>query len=305
MSQQERSDAGGDSSIKAFGDFATKYEKGTGGTTRYIAQRLMERSPPFLDGSVILDNACGTGIVVEEVQNTILSSPDTAKDNIKIQVYAADAATQMVDILRAKANHAESHGTWPNISSVRIEAVPAENLDESIVPSNSITHSYMNFGLFFCFDPIKAAQHIYRSLAPKGTALVTCWADFGYLGGMRKTEKVLNPGGEDFKMPFGDQWEDPSYIKTVLCQAGFAEENVKVIQQESFFRGNDLEDLADLQANLFSMLVKGKQSIWNTEEAKRKWIDQLREIIPHEQSFVQESNGVATRMLANIAICTK
>ena len=156
----------------AWSSFASRYEKGTGGTTRHIARHLANLCPPFTPNSVVLDNACGTGIMTEEVQRILTNQHDA-----KVKVYAADAAKAMTQMFKVKQAKAKESGSWPNIAEVSIHHIPAEGLHESVVPTESITHSYMNFGLFFCTDPVKAAGHIYRSLAPGGTAFVTSWAD--------------------------------------------------------------------------------------------------------------------------------
>jgi len=41
----------GSHAVSAFANFANKYEKGTGGTTRYIARKLILMSLPFTDDS--------------------------------------------------------------------------------------------------------------------------------------------------------------------------------------------------------------------------------------------------------------
>ncbi|KAJ9655648.1 hypothetical protein H2198_005546 [Neophaeococcomyces mojaviensis] len=304
MSQNADINEKGNESVFAFASFAEKYEKGTGGATRYVAQRLVSMSPPFSDGSVVLDNACGTGIVTEEIQRHLQSTTQGTDGNINVQVYGADAAPPMVEIFQAKVKHAKENGTWPNLKIVSLRTVPAEELDETIVPSNSITHSYMNFGLFFCTDPVKAAGHIYRSLAPGGTAFITSWADLGYINAMRKTEKSCDPDSAELRMPFDEQWENPAYVKEVLQKAGFEQDNIKVVQEDSFFRAKDMNEMASLHTDLFTMLIRGPKG-WASEDARKQWTSKLIEFLSTDDHFIQEENGVATRMRANVAICKK
>ncbi|KAJ9660909.1 hypothetical protein H2198_002254 [Neophaeococcomyces mojaviensis] len=289
--------------VAAFANYANKYEKGTGGATRYIAQRLMSMSPAFTNDSTVLDNACGTGIVTEEIHKRISFTSSPA--NTKITVVAADAAAPMIDNLNSKIKHVEGTAAWLNIGSISTHVVPAESLDSTIVPSDSITHSYMNFGLFFCSDAIKAAEHIYRSLAPGGTAFVTTWKDLGYLNAVRKTEKACNPGGENFNMPFSAQWEDGEYVKDLLVRSGFAKENVKVVQEESFMRFEAVQEMARTLTESFTMLIRGQKG-WQSDEVKNEWESKLSENLVEDEHFIQDGeNGVAIRMMANIAVCTK
>lgn len=304
MSQSKDANERVVSSVSAFSDFAKKYERGTGGTTRYIAQRLIDMSPPFLNGSVVLDNACGTGLVTEVIQQHILSVSDEAQRSAKIRLYAADAAPPMIDVFRAKQKDAEASGMWPNIGPVSVQLTPAENLDEEVVPSNSITHSYMNFGLFFCSDPIKAAQHVYRSLAPGGTAFITSWADLGYIHALKKVDRDFSKDGVESPMPFSAQWEDPAYLKDVLHRSGFAEDKIKVVQEGSFFRAKDFQELAELQTDLALCLVRKPEERPDDDEvfARR---EKLLSYMDDDNHYIKEENGVATKMLANVAICTK
>lgn len=285
--------------VDAWSDFADRYEKGIGGTTRYVAKSLMKQSPPFSKGSVVLDNACGTGIVTDEVQEHLKSQPD-----VIIKVYAADAAAQMVQVLNTKVEKAKNDGSWPNIADIVTHVVPAEELDDSKVPSETITHAYMNFGIFFCKDAYKAAGNVYRALAPGGTAFFTTWADLGYEDFFRKTEGICNPGNENFVLPFAQAWKKPEYVASFLHDAGFSEANVEVYQQPSFFRAENIEALAELQVVLFAALIRGPGGFANDDE-KNLWKKTLAEQIVKDDHFVQEADGVAIKMLANVAICVK
>lgn len=285
--------------VDAWSSFADRYEKGIGGTTRYVAKRLIEQSPPFSSESVVLDNACGTGVVTEEIQAHL-----EAQSDIKVRVYAADAAPQMVQVLKSKAEQARNNATWPNIADLSTHVIPAEELDESIVPSSSVTHAYMNFGIFFCSDALKAAQHIHRVLKPGGTAFVTTWADLGYDGFMRETEKVCNPGNENFELPFAPEWHDPEYANILFPQAGFSKEKIKVFQQPSYFRAKDIEEMTTLHTELFGALIRGKEG-FKDEESKMLWRKTLAENMVKDEHYLQEENGIAIKMLANVAICTK
>jgi len=294
----------GSSAASAFGSFAEKYERGTGGATRHIARRLVSMSPPFSHGSIVLDNACGTGIVTEEIQRHVSSTYKGSDRDVSIKVIGADPAAPMVEVFQQKSKHAKANAAWPNVASLSLHTVAAEDLNEAIAPSNSVTHSYMNFGLFFCTNPAKAAEHVYRSLAPGGTAYLTCWADLGYLNAMQKVEKECNPDNPTLELPFGHKWEDPAYIKDVLHKSGFSEQNVKVVQEDSFYRAENLNEVARLLAELF-LVLKGNSTGWSSEDAKSNWTTKLAEYLAEDEHFITDENGVAIRMLANVAICKK
>lgn len=281
------------------------YEKSVGGATRDIAQKLISVSPPFTSSSKILDNATGTGIMLEEIQKHI-SSTDSSS-TLKLPVVAADVAPAMIDCLNAKLKQVQSTNSWPNLGPVTTHAVPAEQLDESIVPDNSITHAYMNFGLFFCNDALQAASHIHRALSAGGTAHITSWNHIGYLAPIQQTHRELYPDGREVKMPFSEDWLHPSYNHELLVKAGFKQENVKVDQTETFMRHTSLQVSAAILTGMFTPLIKGPQG-WESEEAKTVFTKKLAENLGACKDFIDESaqgKGVGTRMIANVAVCTK
>lgn len=147
----------------AFGSMAEIYERSSAGAHRTIARKLMFLSPESTSSSQVLDNATGTGFVIEELQRHIsCNMPDW---DIKI-VIAADAATPMIQYLNAKLARMRSTGALSNLDSVKTYTVRAEELSAAVVPNDTITHSYMSFGIFFCTGPRLAAFNIHRSTAP-------------------------------------------------------------------------------------------------------------------------------------------
>lgn len=294
----------GDAAVTGFANLADKYEHGTGGFTREVARKVMSMSPPFTNNSKVLDNATGTGIVVEEIQKHISATNPNSNSHIQIPVIAADAAQPMIDHLNAKLKHVEANNAWPNLNLVTTHAVPAEQLDERVVPSGSITHAYMNFGIFFCSDPVQAASHMYRSLAPGGTAVITTWHDLGNTS-VHQTHKQLYPEEPDIKMPFSEQWEDPIYVRELLVKAGFEESKIRVVQENTYMRHATLREMAATKTDLFTALIKGLDG-WKSEEAKEAFTKRLAENLLECDSFSDEgSEGVKLKMVANIAICTK
>ncbi|KAL4963690.1 class I SAM-dependent methyltransferase [Aspergillus stella-maris] len=83
----------------AFDKASDVYERLTGGCTRELAKYLLALEPKQSSSSVILDNACGTGILASEALRRFESGAS------KPRVFAADLAPSMVDKFRAKAEH--------------------------------------------------------------------------------------------------------------------------------------------------------------------------------------------------------
>ena len=274
-----------------FNAVARFYETAVGQVTRQIADSLVKLSPPFSGESKILDNATGTAIVVEEIQARIAAEcPD-----IKVLTIATDYAEAMINICREKA--AQQPTPFPNLD-LSFKVVAAEDIDDTIIPDNSITHSYMNFALFHCGDSAKAAKHIYRSLAPGGTAFITSWADPGYLNAIDKTE--IKP----VEFPFSKEWETPSYNKKMLTNAGFDEDKVEVKQEDCLFRAPSVEELAKILYGLVRMM-SGRQGEPIDEVVKKDWIERMIGHLENDEHAVRSENEFAMRMTANLVICKK
>lgn len=300
MSANEQNPHGA-ANVARFSNLAEKYEKGISSTTRPVAARLIALSPPFTDQSRILDNACGPGVVTEEIQRFIASKGP--QNGLKIPVIAADAAPPMIQAFNAKI--AQAKDSWPNIGSIKTYAIPAEGLDESVLPTDTITHAYMNFGLFFCTDPVKAASHIYRSLVPGGQAFITSWNDLGYDNAVRKTEGVHNPVNRNFKMPFSDDWRKPEYVKEMLVKAGFDTDKVDVRVEDSLWRRRDAQEMAQIVADVVITILRGRTS-WESDAIRDEWTATLAKFLQEEDQVVENGeNGFVVRMKANIAICKK
>lgn len=80
-----------------FNKLGEDYERFTSGTTRLIAHHLAVHSEPIKEDSVILDNASGPGILVEEVISNL-------PDHVKPQIKAVDLSPALIDVLRHKAD---------------------------------------------------------------------------------------------------------------------------------------------------------------------------------------------------------
>lgn len=80
-----------------------------------MARRLVRMSPPFTSRSVILDNATGTGIVIEETQNHVSSGHP--ESDMKIPVFAVDATKSMVDYLNNKIEQNQAYNALAESAS--------------------------------------------------------------------------------------------------------------------------------------------------------------------------------------------
>ncbi|KAK2754854.1 hypothetical protein FQN54_006747 [Arachnomyces sp. PD_36] len=245
-----------------FDKMAERYERFTGGCTREIAQFILSQPPAVDSSSVVLDNACGTGIITKDILSDFPSA-----DGQRPKIHAVDISSAMVSNI---AGVAKAKG-WDNGSDglVGSSVMDAQDLTFS---DNTFTHSYTNFGIFFVPEPEKAAGHIYRTLKPGGRAYVTSWAKLGYLPAILGAQKAVRPDSEEWSLPFGKEWFREEKLREVMVAGGFEAGKVQVVRKTTFYCGEDYEDLIDiLKMGFGEHVTKG----WSEEE-KEKWELEVR-----------------------------
>ncbi|EXJ55324.1 hypothetical protein A1O7_08251 [Cladophialophora yegresii CBS 114405] len=72
-----------------FNSYARKYEENTGGATRVVVHHLAKISSPLASGARLLDNACGTGIMIDEV--LALINDRDVKESIRVTAVGRSA----------------------------------------------------------------------------------------------------------------------------------------------------------------------------------------------------------------------
>ena len=127
-----------------------------GECSQIVVDSVLERLPTAPSGAVIHDNACGTGVVFEQ----ILSKEHPPG----IKVEATDVNEHFV---AGAAQVAKQHA-WPVSTAV----MSAQKLD---FPNNHFDRSFTNFAFHCLGDSDKAAQEVYRTLKPGGIAAATIW----------------------------------------------------------------------------------------------------------------------------------
>src|SRR5256885_11691603 len=148
-----------------------------------VARNVIQRTPPLTSESVILDNACGPGIITGEIIKH--TQPNTTPE-----FFAADYSSAMIEQLRKH--------DWA--SKVNAEVLDAQDLK---LPDDKFTHSFTNFAVMAFPDPLKAAKHIYRTLKPGGTAALTTWKKTGYMIVFHDAQRKGKPDSRFLQTPFG------------------------------------------------------------------------------------------------------
>ena len=275
-----------------FSKKASEYERSTGGATRVTAKYLANLISPVPSDIKILDNATGTGVVVEELLNGI--KDDDARDSVSFT--AVDAAPGMIDVLKAKA---QSGGAWKiRDNQLHAEPLAAEDLDP--LPSDNFNYSFTVFGFQFFKDPDKAAGHVYRTLKPGRTAFITAWADLGYMAAIDSAAKAMKK--QTPKLPFGDEWFTQEHLVKLLKGAGFAD--VQVHQKDSIYTADSRMDLAERLTGSLGPLLKMQG--WSEKEVENFPHEMARALGSYGKEELEIDTGeVRMTMVANVAMCKK
>ncbi|OAL54523.1 S-adenosyl-L-methionine-dependent methyltransferase [Pyrenochaeta sp. DS3sAY3a] len=276
--------------LEHFSTLAANYEATTGGCTRELARHLVDILPPVTPDSKILDNACGNGIVAQEL---LYKNPSTTLD-----ITATDGAAPMV----ALARHAIL-AINPD-TKLTTEVMPGEALG---FPDNSFSHSITNQGILFFKDGDQGAREIYRTLQPGGTAIVTSWSKLGYLSPVHAAQQAVRPFDPLFRLPISDAWFTPAHLEKVLKDAGFTD--VTLHETSVWYAAPSVEAFTNGIVGLFSTISAG----WSEGEKElfRSTFAEVagREVVGVKRDVAGKSGEtvdmVGVEMVAIVAVARK
>lgn len=271
----------------AFNKSSDVYERMTGGCTREVAKFLLMLSPKVDSSSVILDNACGTGIMTEEI---LSRSPDAHP-----KVFAADIAPAMIANFKDKA----TRKGWMNEDGREHEqtlVMSVISAEELPYPDNTFTHSYTNLGFPFFQDSAKAASHVHRTLRPGGVAFVSTWNMLGYLPPIHKAQRAVRPNDPVWEPPMPKIWCTKEKLEAVLQAGGFQAGDIQIQAKSVRYGGENLEDFLDIMTSAFGGYVTKDWS----ESEKTQWAKELRESLTKE-----ERDKAGVEMVAWVAVARK
>ena len=263
----------------------------TGDIGRFAIDKLI---PTPISDCVVHDNACGTGLVTEHLQHIASRTGSHPKF-----IHATDFVPSVTKVMQQKA----THNGWKNVEIAVMDS------QELAFPDNHFDLSITNFGIFFLPDPQRGADQIYRTLKPGGIAMVTTWKERRMMDTILKAQKAIahtstdaqkadGPGLKMLDTPWAEPWSKENKLRDVLTGAGFAPENVKIVEQrtdavnEAFLRD------PGMIARAYPAAVEG----WNENDRARLGDEVLR--IAKEQD--PEGGGVGgLYWVAYIAIAKK
>lgn len=220
---------------------AANYEDSTGGCTRDLAQHIITLADPITSGSVIHDNACGPGIVAQEIVGRDVLAQTPPDPNFSLTIHCTDRSEAMIEITKEGYGGCESANSmredFPGVN-INFHVTPAERLP---FPDNTFTHSFTNCGILHFDDGLEGAREILRTLKSGATALVTSWKELKAFEVVREAQRACGHQEPLFRPPVDEKWFKAETLEKVLKDAGF--QKVKVLTKPVHVAGKDIKDL--------------------------------------------------------------
>ncbi|KAJ5805104.1 hypothetical protein N7474_010991 [Penicillium riverlandense] len=193
--------------------------------TGTFARSLVDQSRILTESStapdrplVVLDNACGTGVV-----SSILHHGLDEQARKQWTLTCGDISELMLKYTRARA---EEEG-WLN---VEVKSVDAQDTG---LPSGQFTHMFTAFAFMALPQSQAALDESLRILQPGGTIAFSTWIEPGWVSVMNNAIATMPgnlpfPTAKEFLSTIGDgQWDSVLWIESQLQQRGFTDINVK------------------------------------------------------------------------------
>lgn len=241
--------------------------------------------PPFSDGDVIHDNACGSGAVTDTIMG--LAPPPT------IRIDATDINEQFVQGVAALADK----NSWPVSTAVM-------SAQELTFPDDNFTHSFTSFAFHCLGDHNAAAKQVYRTLKPGGIAVASIWVSMPHVDALQRAH--WRTRGKDGPMPTLlplDGFQEV-HLRESLVVGGFKAENITCSNKDCYLKIPDLRRWAQLAWSYLGQLPGG----W-AQNDEDKWEEAITDIV----QGLQAGNGITQndqdetvlKMVACVAVARK
>lgn len=239
------------------------YERMSGNCTRLIAKEIVcSASPPITDSSYILDNACGPGIVSEQVK----------AQHPNARIMAADLSPAMIEEVMQRI---KTEG-WNDVETDTLDVRSLSSLKD-----NTFSHVFTNLGLPIPGDigsSTKVISEIFRVLKPGGMGSISTWADRVWLTAFYNTASIIRPNEKpQTLMALDPQVLRGSWLATTLEDGGFAN-NIEVKPCVTYTMASSLDELTDNMMLAKQMFFSGysEEELFLARNVLRDELQKLR-----------------------------
>lgn len=252
--------------------FEKDFTRFSRGIMRVIVEPLIEQMGfinEITEPVVLLDNACGSGVVTQEVQ-AVLSDEVLQRSSFT----CADSSAAMVDLVKKRVVGEK----WVNVETTVRDAM------HTGLPDNTFSHVALGLALHITPDPDAVVKDCMRILKPGGTFGASTWsktnANIFWIPDMRSALESL-----PFDAPFPDpmpmqmhksgHWDDAAWIEKHLAEdLGLADVSVK--ESRGTYRFEDASEFVDC----FSMMLPWvMNTFWSEEVRSAHSVEEVKELL--------------------------
>ncbi|KAF2269176.1 S-adenosyl-L-methionine-dependent methyltransferase [Lojkania enalia] len=263
----------------------------SGDTTKQIAEHLLKLIPAIPTGSIIHDNACGTGAMTEAIMETrVNTGVETTPHDITI--FATDIVRPVIEQMRKRADEKK----WPLEA---VEFMPSEALT---FLDGSFTHSFTNLGIMVMDRDIDAAKQIYRTLKKGGIAVLSIWDKPLPVQAVTAAHLAVRPEGTQIPPAIKRGGFDDTNLRMILHTVGFR--SIEFQHTYAVLEVNDLRKWASAAWSFLGCPATG----WTAKD-EDSWelaIDIMVEYLEKYKGYQKLGDGrVTVIMPAHVAIAAK
>ncbi|KAJ9644183.1 hypothetical protein H2204_001534 [Knufia peltigerae] len=270
-----------DNPASHFNELASTYEGLIGLITGDIAHQVLDEMLPAPDSTAVIhDNACGTGLVTQFLEDK------AAKTGSFPTIHATDFVPSVVEVTRKKGETLK----WKNVEASVMDS------QALTFPDESFDLSITNFGIFFLPEPQKGADHIYRTLKPGGTAVVTTWKERRMMETVKQAQKLIRPDLKPLGAPWEEEWSKEETLRSVLENAGFKGDKIQIVERWTDALVDPFLRDVHMVAKTYPAAVKD----WSEEEKERLGPEMLKLLQAREAGPAE-----GLRHIAYVAIAKK
>ncbi|KAI9803852.1 MAG: hypothetical protein M1825_001732 [Sarcosagium campestre] len=210
---------------------------------------------------VVLDNACGTGVVSKSLYQLLAEDESTKNDtHLDLDLTCGDFSAGMVEYM-------QQYITAEGWTRARAQVLDAQKTG---LPDAHFTHVFTAFGFMLMADPIAALTECFRILKSGGVCALSTWEEISWVDEVREAIATIPdappfPETHDILRSWstGD-WFRPGYVEKVLRQHGFVDVQVHSVPNTSSV--GTAEKFAEVFTPMTTMATK---SAWTDEQRER------------------------------------